>query len=156
MQGAVLLYNLMLAEADKRDSVDEFRARIGEWGAELQGHAREIAEWNLDDFWALSTKTANVHPQTRAFVNQWLELRAWQDAKAACDSSAARSFIKAREQRLKGPRARLTNARALELWGGESGTARLNYRWPTAYRILTDILEPLTAGGKQSQEVLDA
>ena len=55
------------------------------------------------------------------------------------DNVAARALIRDRERRLKGPRARLGNTRALELWNGASGIARLSYRWPSAVSILTDI-----------------
>ena len=46
-----------------------------------------------------------------------------------------------REIQLKRARARLTNPRRLELWGGESGTGRLTYRWGPAKRILKDIFD---------------
>ena len=52
-------------------------------------------------------------------------------------------LITAREQRLKGPLARLHNPRALERWSGESGVGRLTYRWGNAQRILVDILNGL-------------
>jgi hypothetical protein len=141
MQGAALLYNLMLAESDKRDTIDEFRRRLSDWSEELQSRAPEFAAWKLADFWSLTSVIANIYPQTMAFVNHWLEIKAWENASLACDSAAARALIKMREQRLKGARARLGNPRALELWGGESGTARLDYRWPTARRLLSEIVD---------------
>ncbi len=58
----------------------------------------------------------------------------------AADDPSLRALIRHREQQLKGGRARLVNPRALELWGGESGTGRLVYRWPTAYRLVSDIV----------------
>lgn len=143
MQGAALLYNLMLAEAGQRDTVEPFRQRLGEWCDELGVRSRELAEWKLTEFWALVRSIANVRESTMRFVNHWLELRPWESAARVRDDSAVRSLINTREQRLKGPRARLTNSRALELWGGESGTARLAFRWPTARRLLTDIVAGL-------------
>ena len=76
-------------------------------------------------------------------MNHWLELTAWESPEKACDDKTARALLKMREQRLKGPRARLDNPRALELWGGDSGTGRLVYRWPTGRRLIGDILEGL-------------
>jgi hypothetical protein len=28
-------------------------------------------------------------------------------------------------------------------WGGRSGSAQLNYRWPTAMQVIDDIVRPL-------------
>lgn len=142
MQGAAILYNLMLAEADKRDSVDVFRARLTAWSEELQGRERELRAWKVSDFWQLARSIANVDARTFKFVNHWLELTTWESPAKACEDKTARALIKMREQR-KGPRARLDNPRALELWGGDSGTGRLVYRWPTGRRLVGDILDGL-------------
>jgi hypothetical protein len=143
MHGAAILYNLMLAEADKRDSVGAFRARLTAWSEELQGRESEIRSWKVSDFWQLARSIANVHPRTFEFVNHWLELTTWESPAKASDDRTARALLQMREQRLKGPRARLNNPRALELWGGDSGTGRLVYRWPTGRRLIGDILEGL-------------
>ncbi len=145
MQGAAMLYNLMLAEAGKRDTVGDFRERLAAWSEELRGRERELASWNLGRFWELASRIANVPSGTKTFVNQWLELRTWESASRACDDATARNLVRLREQQLKGARARLTNPRALEMWGGDSGTARLVYRWPTAYRLVSDIVEAVNA-----------
>ena len=151
MQGAALLYNLMLAQADARDTVDAFRQRLGEWCDELGARSRELATWKVAEFWAFVRSIANASDSTMRFVNHWLELRPWESHARACDDAAARSLVTAREQQLKGPRARLSNPRARELWGGESGTARLSFRWPTAYRLVADIMT-----GLGREEVVDA
>lgn len=146
MQGAAILYNLMLAEADKRSTVDEFRARLTAWSEELQARERDLREWKVSEFWLLARKHANVHPSTFAFVNHWLELRTWESPSRASDDKTARALLLQRERR-KGSRARLGNPRALELWGGDSGTARLTYRWSTGRRVVSDILEGLQSKG---------
>lgn len=145
MHGAAILYNLMLAEAGNRESVDHFRALLRDWALEMREREREIRAWRLNDFWSLAQAHANVRRPTHDFVNKWVELGTWASDERACDDKLARSLIKTREQQLKGGRARLVNARALELWGGESGTRRLVYRWPTAHRLVSDILEGLQA-----------
>ena len=44
---------------------------------------------------------------------------------------------------LKRARARLKSPRHLELWGGDSGTAQMTYRWNATGRILKDIFDGL-------------
>ena len=63
----------------------------------------------------------------------------WEAVEALFESKPARALITHRERQLKGPRARLGNARALELWGTDSGTGLLVYRWFSAVRVLRDL-----------------
>jgi hypothetical protein len=145
--GAAFLYNLMLAEAlpvgDRRDDrVAYFRDALKSWSAELVPRRAALKAWRRDTFWVLvggPEGLAHVTAATRAFVDRWLDMRGWEDVDALMESRSARDLITRRERQLKGPRARLGNARALELWGGDSGTALLVYRWPSAVRILLDL-----------------
>jgi hypothetical protein len=45
--------------------------------------------------------------------------------------------------RLKKNLARIGNARAQELWSGDSGSAQLEFRWLISQRLLGDIFEGL-------------
>jgi hypothetical protein len=143
MQGAALLYNLLLAEADKRETADAFRQRLGDWCDELGARSRDLATWKLPEFWAFVRSKGNVSDATMRFVNHWLELRPWESRSRVCDDGTARQLIQMREQRLKGPRARLSNPRALEVWGGASGTRRLSFRWEAAHRLVADVVAGL-------------
>ena len=146
MQGAALLYNLMLARAAKsEDKVAQFEGALSGWGEELAPRSRDFAEWDRAQFWARVGDIASVGEPTRQFVNHWYELRLWDKPGEAATDKAADGLIRTRERALKGPRARLHNTRALELWGGSSGAARLTYRWPTAYTLAKDIVEALHA-----------
>jgi hypothetical protein len=144
-QGASLLYNLMLSEelaaGDLRDErVEHYRSRLVRWCEELRHRAGALQHWDRAAFWRLGQEIANVSPATRRFVDTWVDFHSWRGLSGAADSQAARAVIRDRELRLKGRgRARLGNPRALELWGGEAGTARLSYRWGPAVRILSDI-----------------
>jgi hypothetical protein len=138
-RGAALLYNLMLAERKRLDELAEtYRDALKEWAASLVPRRATLRAWNRDDLWGMAI-LATTTPGTKSFVNQWLDMSLWEDGDLLIGSSSARALIARRELQLKGPRARLVNARALELWGGDSGTALLVYRWPSAVRILRDL-----------------
>ena len=46
-----------------------------------------------------------------------------------------------REKKKKKGRARFTNQRTLDLWGGASGTNQLDFRWSNATVIANDIIQ---------------
>lgn len=155
MQGAAWLYNVMLAEERAKatghgDAVERFRGELAAWAEELRGRRDAIAAWNHAAFWMLVRKHTHVARTTEAFVDAWLRLAPWDKPAGGPDDSSARALVWQREQQLKGGRARLTNPRALELWGGESGTGRLNYRWRAANRLLADIYAALGRGASDA------
>ena len=51
---------------------------------------------------------------------------------------------------MKGRNARSINHKALEQWGGDSGTAPLDYRWSTARALIADIRDGLE--GEHAQD----
>jgi hypothetical protein len=137
MHGASLLYNLMLAEARPlNDRAADYRAR-------LEGWAQQVtipAEWSWDEFWAVVLlSNPRVPTLTRHFIERWFELASV--GGGVVDDRRGRSLISDRERVTKRSQARLHNRRALELWGGSSGTAQLAYRWPIVERIINDILK---------------
>jgi len=148
MNGAALLYNLMLAERAAamqgaeggrwHDRAAEYRARLGDWQAEAP--ASLASDWSLAALWSLTSETIHrVAPQTIAFVTEWSALA--QRGQPVADDAVARALILRREIRLKGPKARLTNDAALARWGGASGAAVLAYRWPVVQRHLRDLAD---------------
>lgn len=150
MNGAALLYNLMLAERAAaiqgaegsrwHDLAAEYRARLGTWQAEAP--ASLASYWSLAGLWSLTSQTIHrVAPQTMAFVTEWSALV--QRGQPVADDAAARALILRRETRLKGPKARLTNDAALARWGGASGAAVLAYRWPVVQRHLRDLADAI-------------
>jgi hypothetical protein len=154
MHGAALLYNLMLAEAlpegdARRDLVEDYRERLGAWSRELQARDIPLARWDRNAFWGLVSSKASIRPATRSFVDEWIGLGTWESDRRAAEDPAARALVRKREFAIKGGRARIGNPRALELWNGASGAGRLDYRWPTAGRLTSDIREGL--GGKHAR-----
>ncbi len=154
MHGAALLYNLMLSEetpeAEARQKrVADFEKRMRRWRDELEASIERLAVWDRPAFWTMAGQIANVRTATRTFVDGWLDLKPWTSFDAAT-GKRPRDLVRDREARIKVARRRLGNPRAQELWGGDSGSARLTFRWEVAVRLLRDIYAGL------SGEVLDA
>jgi hypothetical protein len=152
MQGAAWVYNILLAEERAKSTHDDapvqaFREALAAWAKEVGERQSEAATWDHQAFWMLVRRLGRVSKSTESFVESWLKLAAWNKPGGGPDDKAARDLVRHREQHLKGARARLTNPRALELWGGESGTGRLEYRWRAASRLLADVYTALDRGG---------
>jgi hypothetical protein len=132
LDGAALLYNLQLAELDKRtDLVTDYQARLAHWQTQQRD---DCADWNLEAFWPLVVDTGHtITTDTRRFVEDWRNA-----AVKDIHSRAARQLIEQRESKLKGPKSRFTNRAALKLWTGEAGTSPLTYRWPVARALLLE------------------
>ena len=143
MEGAPLLYNLMLAEkAAQQERIDRYRQALVDWAETVHERGDAFARWDWPgEFWR-STRQGNLNLKRSAitFVEDWLQI-ALDDPERISGNTAARELIHNRERRLKGSLARLDNPRALELWTGAAGVGRLNYRWPIAQTLLGDILQ---------------
>jgi hypothetical protein len=152
MQGAAWVYNLLLAQervksTKNTEPVEGFRDALASWAEEMRERDGEIAAWDRPGFWTLVRVLGRVGKPTEAFVERWLDLAPWRRTEGGADDAAVRELVARREQQLKGPRSRLTNPRALELWGGRSGTGRMDYRWNAASGLLADIYDALGRGG---------
>ncbi len=145
MQGAALLYNLMLSELKKRDEwQDKYRLRLADWADDVFELGPALKDWKLERVWrVVKTQGRSLRHPTRNFVEGWVENLKRAGPEGVGDNSNARALVRDRETQLKRSRARLTNPRRLELWGGESGTGRLSYRWGPAKRVLKDIFDGL-------------
>lgn len=145
MWGAPLLYNLMLAEQADRDGLRaKHESRLKEWDDILQARQESLQHWaqELTDFWEIASKQTSVAIPAKRFVERWIQL-ALQNTGQLVESKEARQLIRHREREVKRNRARLDNPRMRELWGGDAGTAQLDYRWGVAQDIIRDILQSL-------------
>ena len=146
INGAALLYNLLLAEQRNSDElVERYKQKLEQWVKTMA--AINYWSWNQMKFWELVDEAGRIPVPTRRFVSDWLRLACrptrWH---RVADNKDARALIALRERRLKGNRARLENRRALELWTGAAGTSVLSYRWPVAQRMVNDILDGVQEG----------
>jgi hypothetical protein len=149
MQGALLLYNLLLARmarsAALRETgglVDRYEQALEGWSGSLASRYGDLSAWPRADFWQFVREDgARVRPRTEAFVEVWCRLVLDDGAyRGLGDSDEAARILRDREVATKGRElARLEGGRALERWGGASGTGQLAYRWGNARRILADL-----------------
>ena len=144
IHGAALLYNLMLArKLQSAHLEDKYIALMADWSEVIRSQWVGFQNWyaELTAFWECpALREARIPAGTRAFVHRWMELLfEGPGPHAVAGSRRAQDLIYAREAMLKRNRARLGNPRALEMWGGQAGTRQLDYRWPNARRILSDI-----------------
>jgi hypothetical protein len=145
IHGAALLYNLLLAESTTfgKKLADEYRDSLAEWWRMIQAARATLKAWDRNAFWNMvrGVITHRIPQTTQSFVEQWLDLSlSAPSLESLMDNESVRQVIVKRERQLKKARARIGNSRALEEWNGNSGAARVNYRWPVARDIVDDIV----------------
>jgi hypothetical protein len=148
MYGAVLLYNLMLAEArGDEDLISEHRQRMRDWWQALNTKTAGLTGWDRQAFWGLVRGVGRIPIRTQRFVDRWLDqLLGHRDLPTLSQYEPARTLVREREIWLKRGRSRFDSRRHLEMWSGRAGLGRLDYRWPIARDITNDILRDLKRG----------
>jgi hypothetical protein len=152
IQGANLLYNLLLAEATSSnagryqgDPVQRYREKLAVWADRV----KEIRPLDSSDHRAIGRLMTDCRraftPSTQRFLTSWFDLA--RAPHAVSDNDLARRLVRERESAVKGGRARLRpgNWKALDAWGGSSGVDRIEFRWIYARRHLQDIYDGLEA-----------
>lgn len=152
INGAGLLYNLLLAEKHEQavtpgdvSRVEQYREALDDWANELSAEARVVGEWDISAFWSAVNAGRNtpIPLPTRMFVDSWLTAVRSGAAYDPARSKDLRGLIADRERANKGEQSRLNNARLLKEWSGASGAGRLIYRWATVQTLVGDIKEGL-------------
>lgn len=151
MHGAMILYNLLLAERcgklgieDKAALADEYRERLDAWTAELDDPSLGIRTWDLDEFWTLiDAQQPHLELDQRQFVDEWITRTQRLDGGAIVKDKDLAELVRRQERSRKRAQARLYNDAAARQWGGTSGMARLSYRWPVARDQIIDICDGL-------------
>jgi hypothetical protein len=154
MHGAALLYNLLLAETGMREfkteggkwkgSVDNYRDALIQWEAQVHALEKLYTHWRMPELWTFVQHSgARFSPNTRAFIETWLEMVRSGIPAGLADTAQYRSLVEQRERQLKRGNARLGNRAALENWAGASGARQLAFRWPNARTILHDVYDGL-------------
>jgi hypothetical protein len=146
MHGAAILYNLYLAELDPRRSevVDQCDALLGHWIALIAERRGSLLDWDREDFWALlHARQYAPSMGTRQFVDEWRRRVLDGDVAKLRGAESTRELIFSREAQVKGTLARCNNRRSREMWNGEAGLGRLDFRWSNAQVILGDVASGL-------------
>ncbi len=144
MQGSTLIYNLLLAYRSEslgltlREGPDVFKDEIKVWCQDLKV-AGSLENWDLNDFWNLTTAKSRVSTETQMFVGEWFNVCKSSDLSKLSSNARAHELIQLREKSMKRSQSRFTNERLLKEWGGRSGTQRLSFRWGQIQVLLNDI-----------------
>jgi len=142
VEGALLLYNLMLAERlgkfrECSDRIEDYRRKLEAW---FEKEKCESA-FNPGKLWALmATEGAPVAGLQRDFLEAWSARVMAQSGVSIADDGELRQRLERREFQLKGAnRARLTNQARLLSWRGETGVGRMDFRWHRVRKLLADL-----------------
>lgn len=146
MHGAAILYNWMLADALlRKEKSPEYEGMFAAWAKEMVVAGARVRDWNLQRLWAIVRHPNHtVTIAARDFVETWVSLLL-QHGTDLGRLEERRCLVRNREMRLKGPRSRFNNRRALEQWGGAAGLGRISFRWGNANQFLFDLWEGLNS-----------
>ena len=134
MYGASLLYNLMLAEHFNHEKRDHYAAELETWRRQPISGLATSADRLVAPLMGQGSIAFRPNDRTSAFVNQWIAIM--RDPA----SKQARRLIADRELQTKGKsRARLLFVPEDYHWNGQSGAARLDFRWTRARQYLQDL-----------------
>lgn len=149
MHGAAILYNLYLGELDpRRDSVvNDCDAMLQDWLGLIGERRQPLLNWDREDSWKLLAERLYVpSTTTRLFVDEWCRRVLSGDPTKLRGAESTRELIFSREAQIKGALARCNNRRSRELWKGDAGLGRLDFRWSNARVVLRDIAAGLAGG----------
>jgi hypothetical protein len=149
MHGAAILYNLYLGELDpRRDSViTDCDAMLQDWLGGIGNRRQPLLNWDREDFWRLLDERRYVpSATTRLFVDEWCRRILSGDPATLRAAESTKELIFSREAQIKGALARCNNRRSREMWRGDAGLGRMDFRWSNARVILRDIAAGLAGG----------
>lgn len=153
INGAALLYNLMLAEKAKESGLQDYEGMVSYfedelaiWADHIQSRRDELDRWDYKGrFWEIvSHQGARPTGRTLQFIKEWLQMALSPTrARKIAEDDHARKLIYERERQLKRNLARLDNPEALARWSRDANqrmAGQLRYRWRPAETIISDIL----------------
>ncbi len=148
LEGAPLVYNLLLGEKRHRDQsggdeelIEEYRLELQQWAEEEHGEA----PFQPDELWNLMARQrVRVSPRLKGFIESWTQGVNRCGAPSVVDDRELKRLIERRELQLKGNRARLIHAGRLMDWAGRVGVGRMDFRWHRVKTLLQDLHKGLS------------
>lgn len=155
VEGAALLYNLLLAERREAEPASE-----GDGDDPTEGyceHYRKLLDdWATDEtaerpfeppqMWHFVARRGGRLPdRQRRFLEHWSRRIGEIGSSAVVDDADLRRLVEQREIELKGGRARLLNRGRLLDWSGQAGVGRMNFRWFRVRQLVADLHRGLAA-----------
>jgi len=142
VQGAALLYNLLLSElVNSNENIDNFKKRINEW----EINVKKLPTWDLTTFWTIvnyEDSAYKISDKTKTFIEKWYQIVI--EEESILYSEEAKELIRKREISLKRSRSRFNNKNMLEIWRGNSGTRFIDCRWHITQTLLIDLYKGLS------------
>ena len=144
VEGAPLLYNLLLAElrhaleGSERDQqwIEHYRTMLAEWA----DREAEEAVFDSDYLWSfVALIGGRTQTRQQQFINAWSQDLSDHGPHHVAKSTRLRELVRQREIQLKGNRARVINPARLLDWGGKVGVGRMQFRWPNVRQLLIDL-----------------
>ncbi len=147
VEGAPLVYNLLLAEKRHRDQaggdeelIEDYRIELQQWAEEERGED----PFQPDDLWDLMARQgARTLLPLRKFIEAWTRGVNRCGASSVVNNRDLRDLIARREIQLKGNRARLVHTGRLMDWSGRVGVGRMDFRWHRVRPLLQDLYKGL-------------
>lgn len=160
MNGAALLYNLLIGERYEQRALNAVRApvatyqvRLQEWADDCEAVRHQLEAWDRQYMWKLVTDAnPNVGPVTKEFVNTWIDATASGDYAGVSGNERLRGLVANREKSQKRSQSRLVNDRLLRTWSGASGSGRLDFRWPQVRGVVNDIRDGIGNPGGATRD----
>ena len=149
VHGAAILYNLYLGELDpRRDSViKDCNAKLEIWLGLISDRRPPHLNWDREDFWKLLAERLYVpSTATRLFVDEWCRRVLSGNPRTLRGAESTKELIFSREAQIKGALARCKNRRSREMWKGDAGLGRLDFRWSNARVVVRDVAAGLAGG----------
>lgn len=142
MQGAALLYNLLVSELVLDEVlIERYTSRLAIWQQSIEDLSI-LEDWSIESLLtAVSIENPQLKRTTKSFVRQWTAGVA--GSHEVHSDAALRELISKREWETKRGRGRLVNPAARDEWEGGAGLVPLDYNWGIAQGIVGDILAAL-------------
>jgi hypothetical protein len=149
MYGAEILYNLYLGELEPRRNsvIENCTSLLQDWIELLGERRRELINWDREDFWKLLAQQMYMPSTgTRLFIDEWCRRVLSGNPRTLRAGQTNEELIFSRETQIKGALARCNNRRSREMWKGEAGLRRLDFRWSNAHEVIRDVATGMGGG----------